>query len=446
MRNYEMLWFLGVAALVQIGCDAGETSERALDRGSVTAPNRQMDGTRHAIDDSALDPSIDGAAGGSLAGATPEVGAPGGAFSNPIQHYPPGWDFGNPSTWDTFACDFTGDGVDDYARLGGTYAHMFINNGNSTFSAPVQHYPAGWDFKNPSPWKTISGDFDGDGRCDYARLGGTYSHFFLSGGDGTFSAPVHHYPPGWDFGFSSAWEPIVGDFNADGMADYARLGGTYAHVFLSQGGGAFLNPVQHYPAGWDFGNPSSWTTIVGDFDGDGKTDYARLGATYAHIFLSKGDGTFSAPVQHYPPGWDFGQPSAWDAIVGDFDGDGKTDYARLGATYAHIFLSQGDGTFSEPVQHYPPGWDFGFSSAWEATVGDFNGDGKTDYARLGGTYTHLFMSNGDGTFSNPIQHYPPGWDFGNPSHWKTIVGRLNADQKTDYARLGGKYAHLFLAK
>src|SRR5678815_1723433 len=56
----------------------------------------------------------------------------------------------------------------------------------------------------------------------------------------------------------------------------------------SNGGGAFTTPVYSYP-GWDFGaNPSYWQRITGDFNGDGKTDFARLGPTYAHVFLSAG--------------------------------------------------------------------------------------------------------------------------------------------------------------
>jgi len=153
----------------------------------------------------------------------------------------------------------------------------------------------------------------------------------------------------------------------------------------------FSNPVQSYPNGWNFGNPSSWETITGDFNGDGKSDYARIGGTYAHIFISNGDGTFLNPVFSYPAGWNFGQPSPWRTITGDFNGDGKTDFARLGGTYSHFFLSKGDGTFSTPIQSYPGGWNFGIPSSWEAITGDFNGDGKSDYARLGGTYSHLFF-------------------------------------------------------
>jgi hypothetical protein len=367
-------------------------------------------------------------------------------FRPVIQNYPGGWNFGNPSPWETIVGDFNGDGRTDYGRLGANYAHFFFSNGNGTFSNPVQNYPGGWNFGNPSPWETIVGDFNGDGRTDYGRLGANYAHFFFSNGNSTFTNIIQSYPDGWNFGFGDTWPTVVGDFNGDGRTDYGRLGATYAHFFFSNGDGTFSNPIHSYPNGWNFGNPSSWETIVGDFNGDGRTDYGRLGGTYAHFFFSNGDGTFSNPIHSYPNGWDFGFGDTWPAMVGDFNGDGKADYARLGDRYSHFFLSLGDGTFSNPIRSYPAGWSFGNPSPWKTLVGDFNGDGKTDHARLGATYAPFFLSTHNSNFSSPVHAYPPGWDFGFETAWPAIVGDFNGDGKTDYARLGGTYTHVFLSQ
>ena len=51
-----------------------------------------------------------------------------------------------------------------------------------------------------------------------------------------------------------------------------------------------------YSASRDFGIPSSYETITGDFNGDGKADYGRLGGSYAYWYYS---GSTEAPPEDY---------------------------------------------------------------------------------------------------------------------------------------------------
>lgn len=393
------------------------------------------------------------------------------AFSTPIQNFLSTFD---PNAHESITGDFNGDGKTDIGFLEGTKATFYFSNGDGTFTPTIQYYRAGWNFGAPSPFKTIVGDFNGDGKTDYARLGNTYAHMFISNGDGSFDDPIYYYPAGMDFQLPSPWETVVGDFNGDGKADFARIGDDRAHFFFSKGDGShFIKATQYYtkpgvilfghqiitfPSG--FGLPSNYKTIVGDFNNDGCTDYARLGNNSDRVFLSNcsnGGYTttdsgrervveFTAKSNQYSWAWNFGLPSSFETIVGDFNGDGNTDYARLGGTQAYFFLSYGDGRFnSDTVQNYPSGWDFGLPSAWQTIVGDFNGDGITDYIRLGGRYAHLFLNNGNATFSNQIQLYPSQWDFGVPSPFKPVIGDFDGDKAVDYARLGTAYGHIFIS-
>ena len=73
-------------------------------------------------------------------------------------------------------------------------------------------------------------------------------------------------------------------------------------------------------------------------------------------------------------------------VIGDFDGDGLADVALTGASgwaTLPVAFSNGDGTFNvtnQPIVEF---------AGWAATtnakplVGDFNGDGKTDVALTG---------------------------------------------------------------
>ncbi len=78
---------------------------------------------------------------------------------------------------------------------------------------------------------------------------------------------------------------------------------------------------------WTF---DSFATLVGDFNGDGKTDYARLGPTIMYFLISKGDGQYFTPWYRYPPGWNFGTDERfWTSLKAiDLNGDKKKDIVR----------------------------------------------------------------------------------------------------------------------
>jgi hypothetical protein len=266
------------------------------------------------------------------------------------------------------------------------------------FATVVQTY-AGLDFGVPSSWQSIAGDFNGDGKADYARLGDTGAWVFFSHGDGTFETTFQSYVdevPTLNFGAPSPWTPIVGDFNGDGRTDYARLGDTGAWIFFGNANGTFTRGFQSYvdeALALNFGVPSSWQSITGDFNGDGRTDYARLGDTGAWIFFGNANGTFTRGFQSYVDealALNFGVPSPWTPIAGDFNGDGRTDYARLGDTGAWIFFGNANGSFIHVFQTYG-NLAFGLPSAWQVVTGDFKGDGKVGYARLGGPRAEVFI-------------------------------------------------------
>jgi hypothetical protein len=347
-----------------------------------------------------------------------------------------GLNFGLPSTWEPITGDFNGDGRTDYARVGATGAWVFIAQLGSGFTTGFQVY-SGLNFGQPSSWQTITGDFNGDGRGDYARLGATGAWVFSGQPSGGFTQGFQVYVGGLNFGLPSSWKPITGDFNGDGIGDYGRVGATGAWFFLGQPGGGWIQGFQAY-AGLNFGQPSSWQTITADFNGDGKTDYARLGATGAWIFTVQPSGFFAQSFQVYS-GLNFGLPSQWEPITGDFDGDGRQDYARVGATGAWFFMSTASG-FTQSFQDYG-GLDFGAPSPWTTITGDFNGDGFGDYARLGSTGAWVFSGSAT-SFATVFQVYAIG-GFGLPSQWQTITGRFNGGTKTGYARLGSTTAWVF---
>lgn len=351
------------------------------------------------------------------------------AFSQQSQGNPNSWNFGAPgSAQIPISGDFNGDGITDIAMVIGSGYYLMLGNGDTSFrSGGAFNHPNGWNFGSSftSQYNSISGDFNGDGKTDFALLTDQYSYTFLSNGDGTFSGVAKAYASGSNFGVppENGYAVLTGDFNGDGRTDFAMVATTNYWVFTSNGDGTFLETGGINPNGWNVGSPAAvfsgptavispyhqapYVGIAGDFNGDGKADLAFLGSQDFVVLQSNGDGTFSAGgAGAYPGGFNFGtlnQPPTqnYAPFAGDFNGDGKTDFGFFANTGYYTFISRGDGTFAGSSGQNPNGWNFGSppTSSYVVFMADFNGDGRGDLGILGGQSYALLTSNGDGSFS-----------------------------------------------
>ena len=297
---------------------------------------------------------------------------------------------------------------------------------------------------NTAGWEIDVKDVDGDGRLDILRTRADGSQRVLFGnGSGTYTttawvsavrsagstrsgdvgtqAPNFALQspglPAWDGGGNNL---IVGDFNGDGRADFIRQEkGTWdddslytADVHLNIGAGQFrtaapLVDMDLMKGDGSAANGNSGVNLmVGDFDGDGRDDLIRQekgswsddNAGTVVWYRSNGEGTFvkrNVIVDH--GNW---RGEYANLLVGDFNGDGRSDfiYQEKGPLddddifTGLLFTSQGDGTFS---QDYLTDWQWMKGDRVNLIVGDFNGDGRSDFIRQ-----EKALWSGDGVDAN----------------------------------------------
>ena len=277
------------------------------------------------------------------------------------------------------------------------------------------------------------GDFNGDGKADLAmanRDSNTVA-VYSGNGDGSFDVAVT-----FSSGGTGPSSIAVGDLNGDGKADLVVTNGDYytsntVAVFLGNGDGTF-GP----PASFSSGGSAPCSVVVGDFDGDGKTDLAVannftgdsiMNSGNVAVFMGHGDGTFG-------PAATFSSGGSWPSslAMGDFNGDRTVDLAiasEWGGGAVAVCLGKGDGSFEGATTFRGD-----FSSV---VTGDFNGDGTDDLAaanRIGKTVEVLccrvygtYLSCGGGDRTLPTFGFPQA----------LAAGDFNGDGYADVAAANG---------
>jgi hypothetical protein len=390
--------------------------------------------------------------------------------------------------------DLNKDGKLDLAVSTGGNVLTYLGKGDGTFT-PGSSYST----VNTVGFVAVS-DLDGDGNADIyiGDANGGYfrgdesdtniAYALMGNGNGTFQgAPTF---PGAYTGNN------LGDVNGDGQLDLITYGTNFT-VRLGTPNGPF-NSVSTVPDpsnftinGYTFTGANATASVtsyaVADVNGDGKADLvfvddsltavnpgSGLPITYPNpvyfVALSKGDGTFAAPIEYaFPqiaPAGDFDNTLTLSGLrIADFNHDGHADlifsyYDIEGATFGGppvnsynegfvVLLGKGDGTFAQQTvltstysSNTAPGNIF--NPAQIITTTDLNGDGKPDLlvtnssgnAVIGfGSQLLEFLGNGDGTFkaSTVINTATNPTLIGGAS---CVLADLNKDSKLDLACLG----------
>ena len=286
---------------------------------------------------------------------------------------------------------------------------------------PYQLYPVS-NVNNGNTGGTVGpaiGDFNRDGLTDYAvPTNGGPVVILLGKGDGTFTTgtALNTNPP---FTPTSA---VVGDFNGDGKQDLAVLsaqGIGSVNIYLGNGDGTFNLPVNYAVAA---SASSSRLLAIGDFNNDGFQDLVASNAALNQVavILGNGDGTFNAPAYYATAS----QP--WNVVVGDLNKDGSQDLAVAsdGTSTITVLVGKGNGTFKPAIYVPTPG-----SQVGSVAIGDFDGDGYPDLATSSAPENSIYvmLSNGKPT---PSFQTGVGYTMNYGPYYMTIAD-FNRDGKMD---------------
>lgn len=319
------------------------------------------------------------------------------------------------------------------------FSNQLVETGALTFTDVG--IAAGVDATTQDSNGVCFGDIDNDGDHDLYVLGTEeQNRLFENNGDGTFEDITELSEVGGDD--KNAWECTMGDVDGDGLLDIF-VGNSYSdpqmqvgslfepyafnqhnNLFINQGDGVFLDEtvsrglheVANFP-------PSTADATISaamvDYDMDGDIDILTGGDQggfpltafggadrgYIHIYQNDGHGDFVDVMT--TAGTD--QVGGWMGFsFGDLNADGNLDFFATnfgdyanqlfpfpipqGLFSSRWFLSNGDGTFSDPGQGgLGPVSPFG----WGTSMADYDNDGDTDIVYHGGLdlITHLESSN-----------------------------------------------------
>jgi glycerophosphoryl diester phosphodiesterase len=178
--------------------------------------------------------------------------------------------------------------------------------------------------------------------------------------------------------------PLIGDFDGDHRSDVFMYGpGSLPdHVWLGRPDRAFRGAAVKVGR--------NYLPLVGDFNGNGHADILWYGPGPSPdvLWYGKTDGAFSGSAVNVA--------GTYEPLLGDFNGDGENDifWYGPGAGKDVLWYGKASGGFS--------GRAVTVHGYYQPLVADFNGDGKRDilWYGPGGGYDVLWLGRASGGFSS----------------------------------------------
>jgi len=244
-----------------------------------------------------------------------------------------------------------------------------------------------WGFGNV---KTVSGDYDGDGKSDLAVWSPSSGKWYIR--------PVSGASIVWDYAHGgSTMIPVSGDYNGDGKSDLALWNPVDGKWYILD-----MVTKNQIVYGYAHGG-STMIPVSGDFDGDKKSDLAVWNPTDGKWYIRTVSGTIIAW------GVQFGGPGMIP-VSGDYNGDGKSDMALWNTNPNYnwyikdapdmqnnfSFFTTNNSLYKWWVQSVVNGVSSDFVSGPDFTCGStcYTPQDKFRLTQVAGTYSQINGTNG----------------------------------------------------
>jgi Flp pilus assembly protein TadD len=294
--------------------------------------------------------------------------------------------------------DYDGDGKPDLLLVGATElgsVHLLHNSGNGAFEDVTKSSGIALHGRGLG---CAAGDYDNDGKTDFAVCMGDGVHLLHNDASGKFTDVTKAVGIKSESGCAAI---TFVDYDHDGDLDLyitAKSGGAPRNILWRNNGNSTFTDISKETAlGVD---ATSGGAVTSDFNNDRAIDFILAGgAKGAAILLNPREGAFK-PLD----GIDFakqGLPPAVGVVAFDFDKDGWMDLAftHTGAPGISLWRNN-EGRGIERVALPDFGWKYG---AGIAAV-DYDNDGWIDLVAVGesasGGEIRLIRNLGEGNFAD----------------------------------------------
>ena len=280
-----------------------------------------------------------------------------------------GWIINTVDNQFLFAADYDRDGKEEILLTSpwGIGILKFVNNDLTTLMLAANGTRfGGWLLSTNDNFFTLVGDFDGDHQAEIVVTSPWGLGILKFNGttlDSVAMAPNTTRLGDWVLNTATDKFEVVGDFDGDGKSEILVSNAGKIGILKLQGSSittiCIANTTEHLGS-WVLDSKSNKMNTVGDFDGDGKTEILITGTWGLGVLKLNGStlqSTVAVPNGTRFGGWLLNTRDNRLNYTGDFDGDGRAEI-QITSPWGMGILKQSGNTFNALTMS-PNGTRFG---------------------------------------------------------------------------------------